>query len=52
MKYLIINNNEVFYTNWFDKDNNYVPGMIVVNLLLDEYTTDGVKWQTVEEDSL
>lgn len=52
MNYLILHNNEAFYTNWFEAENNYVEGMVVFNLLSDKYTIDGINWIKIEEDSL
>ena len=52
MNYLIVYNGEAFYTNWFDKENNYVKGMVVVNLLSHQYTINGGDWFEVQEDSL
>lgn len=52
MNYLILHNNEAFYTNWYDKENNYVDGMVVFNLLSNEFTTNGEDWQPIIEDSL
>jgi hypothetical protein len=52
MQYLIIHNHEVFYTNWYSHENNFVLGMIVVDLYKNRFTNDGKTWQPVEEDSL
>ena len=55
MNYLItMDNQEPFLTNWFEYENNFQEGagMIVYNLLDITYTTDGVNWQDIEEDSL
>ena len=52
MNYLILHNGEAFYTNWYDKDNNYVSGMVVFNLLADTFTIDGENWLEIQEDSL
>lgn len=52
MRYLILHNNEAFYTNWLDVDNNYVEGMVVFDLLRDEFTTDGINTKEIEEDHL
>lgn len=41
-----------FYTNWFDPENHFVHGMIVFNLLSHKFTTDGINWQEIQEDSL
>ena len=52
MNYLIMYKGQVWYTNWYDKENNYMDSMTIVNLLSDKYTTDGENWEDVEEDSL
>lgn len=52
MEYIIIHKGKVNYTNWYNFDNNYVPGMIVINFLSDEFTTDGKVWEKIEEDHL
>lgn len=52
MNYLILIEGEAFYTNWYDFENNYVPGMVVFNLLTHQYTTDGAFWEDIEQDHL
>lgn len=53
MSYLIITpDHHAFLTNWFDVDNHYSPGMIVIKLWAQVYTADGVTWQELKEDSL
>jgi hypothetical protein len=52
MNYLITGSGEPFYTNWFDFENNYVPGMVVFNLLTCQHTFDGVTWEDTQEDHL
>lgn len=52
MNYLILHNGQAFYTNWYDKENNYADEMVVFNLLSHTFTTDGENWQIIEEDSL
>lgn len=51
MKYLIFYNNEVFYTKWFDEENNYVEGMLVVNVQSDKYF-NGKEWLDIKFDHL
>lgn len=51
MKYLIIADNEAFYTQWLDIE--YVSeGMIIVDLINDLISFDGFYWKQIEEDSL
>lgn len=51
MKYLIIADNEAFYTQWLDIE--YVSeGMIIVDLINDLISFDGFTWNQIEEDSL
>lgn len=51
MIYLIIDGKDAFLTYWFDI-NNYVDGMIVIDLQKDLISFDGVAWKIIEEDSL
>lgn len=51
-QYIIIHQGQVFYTHWFTPDNNFVEGMIVIDLTNNEYTTDGITWKEIEEDHL
>ena len=41
MKYLILHDGEAFYTDWFSVENNYIPGMVVFDLVADVFTDDG-----------
>ena len=52
MNYLIIGAGDPFYTNWFDYENNYVPGMIIFNLLTAKHTEDGINWKDTTQDHL
>jgi hypothetical protein len=53
MNYLIITSHgDPFYTNWYDYDNNYAPGMIVFNLLTCKHTHDGINWIDTTQDHL
>ena len=55
MRYLITTkNNTPFLTNWFEPENHFNSddGMIVYDLKLEEYTTDGVNWYEIEIDRL
>ena len=49
--FTIIHENKVFYTNYFDVENLYIEGMIVINNLNDTFF-DGKNWQEIEEDHL
>ena len=51
MNYLIFYNGDAFYTNSFDIENNYVPGMIVFNLLKHEIF-NGDQWKKITQDHL
>jgi len=49
MRYLVIINNEPFYTDWlFELEGDY----IIIDLLNEYYTTDGVNWDEIKHDSL
>lgn len=52
MRYLVYHNNESFFTNWFEEDNHYSPGMIVFDLEYGKFTDDGKTWKDIEEDHL
>lgn len=58
MKYLIIATDSrtgektAFYTNWYRYENNYAPGMIVVDRTQRIITFDGKTWSDIEEDHL
>jgi hypothetical protein len=55
MNYLIVtNNNEPFYTNWFDPENHFIKDveMVVFNLLTHKYTTNGKDWYDIMQDHL
>ena len=41
-----------FYTKYFDAENTFQPGMTVVDVLSDLYTTDGVTWLKMQVDHL
>lgn len=41
-----------YYTHWYDYENNYEPGMIVIDLLNHKFTDDGIAWKEIEEDRL
>ena len=51
-KYLIIHDSKCFYTNWYDYTNNYVDGMIVIDIEKHQYSTDGRNFYDIEEDHL
>lgn len=53
MRYIVIhdNNPTPVYTNWFDEENNYEEGMVVIDLWNHVYF-DGKKWTEIEEDNL
>ena len=52
MRYLVIIDGQAFLTNWYDYENNYQSGMIVVDA--DNYliTFDGITWEEIKEDNL
>ena len=51
MKYLIyIPGSEPFFTNVFDAENNFVDGMVVINMTTLEFTTDCINWHPVQID--
>jgi hypothetical protein len=53
MKYLIIpKDSEPFMTSFFDYENHYEVGMIVINNYNATYTRDGKTWHKLKFDSL
>lgn len=58
MKYLIIHTDPTtgeqcaFFTHWYQYENHFQPGMIVVDRTQGLITFDGETWQDIEEDSL
>ena len=55
MRYLITTNDQPPYlTDWFDAENHFNAevGMVVYDLAKGIYTTDGEKWDQIEEDHL
>jgi hypothetical protein len=55
MRYLITTNIQPpFFSDWFDAKNlfNAEVGMVVYDLVKGVYTTDGEKWEEIEEDHL
>lgn len=51
MRYIIIYANEAFATFVYN-DENYIAGMIVIDLYKHKITFDGKNWQDIEEDML
>lgn len=51
MRYYIIHKGEIFTTNWYDKENNYVFGMTVIDTETNKYYMGG-NWINIIEDSL
>jgi hypothetical protein len=52
MRYLIVSDQEVFYTEWFESENNFVDGMIVIDLATDKYMIEEGLWREIQEDHL
>lgn len=55
MRYLVTTNiTNPFLTNYFDAENNFNSEieMVVYDLYLNKYTTDGKKWYEIEIDHL
>ena len=51
MRYLIICDT-VYYTKYYDYDNNYCEGMVIVDTLKQLFTTNGIDWLAIELDHL
>lgn len=51
---VILKDKSVFYTNWFDADNNWNDDchFMVINNYTLCYTTNGYDWKDIEEDHL
>lgn len=53
MRYLVtLEGWEPFMTDWFDPENNYLPGMVVYDLIDMVYTADGHNWKRITKDHL
>jgi len=55
MRYLIISDgHEPFLTKWYEYENHFNPetNMVVYDLMLDKYTTDGMNWKDIDIDHL
>lgn len=52
MRYLIIHNKKSFYTNWYDFGNNYVEGMIVIQLHDERISFNGKDFTDIPYDNL
>ena len=52
MEYLIIINDSGYYTNWYDYENTYTKGMIVINISTNMISMDGKEWKVIEFDNL
>ena len=53
MRYLIyIPGSAPFITRNFQPENHFSDGMMVFDMHLDKYTTDGINWYQIEYDSL
>lgn len=53
MQYLVIPKNQTpFFTKWVDSEKFPSEGGTAINLITDEFTTDGKIWHKVERDHL
>ena len=52
MRYLIIHDYIVFSTNYFEADNNFIDGMMVVDLINAKYMRTMGLWLEIPEDHL
>lgn len=53
MRYLIIcPGHPPFFDHWFDPENNFVEGMMVIDLEKGIYTHDGYDWTEIEFNHL
>ncbi len=54
--YLIIpsetSGKDPFLSPWFDADNHFTDGMVVIRLSTMEWTANGVEWVELEEEHL
>ena len=51
-KYLIIHDGNPFYTNLYKYENNYVDGMVVIDILNHKYSSDGRNFYDIEQGHL
>lgn len=53
MRYLVVTENEEpFFSNWFQPENHFVKGMKVFDILLSKYTVNGIDWNEIQIDHL
>lgn len=52
MSYIIIYDGKAWYTDWYDYENNYKPGMIIIDIHRDRFSVDGTTWKKIEYDHL
>lgn len=52
MRYLIHLKNAAYFTQLFDKENHFVNGMVVYDLHRKIFSTDGVTWKEIQDDTL
>ena len=50
-KYIIYDGYDIWHTNWFNQENHYQEGMIVIDIYTGKWL-NGKKWQDIEEDYL
>lgn len=51
-RYLILYDSKSFYTDWYEYENNYSKGTIIVDFYTHKVTFNGVDWVDIEDDNL
>lgn len=49
MRYIIIDGLEVFNMEWYDYGTHFVEGVVIVDMLEQSFTIDGVNWNEIKE---
>lgn len=54
MKHLLIypKTKSAFLTNWYEYENTYIDGMIVIDTRKGTISFDGINFEDIKEDSL
>jgi hypothetical protein len=49
MRYIIISGSCVLKMEWYDYGTHFTEGAVIVDMLDEKFTTDGVNWLAIQE---
>ena len=49
MRYIAIMGSLVFKMEWYDYGTHFTEGVVIVDMIDKEFTTDGVNWHEIKE---